>query len=213
MGLQATFENAEQLLRPGMFARVEVLLPEEQPVLVIPATAVLSAPYGDSVYVIESKPGKDSAKPNLVVRQQFIRTGPGARRFCQRGVGPQGRATASSAPGIFKLRNGMAVIENNDLAPKTDRGAAARRTVDPQDARMKSFTDLFIRRPVLALVVNLVILIAGLPGDPLAHRPAISAQRQRGGHRHHRLCRRQRGPGARLHHHAAGARHRRRRRH
>jgi multidrug efflux pump len=27
---------------------------------------------------------------------------------------------------------------------------------------MKSFTDLFIRRPVLAVVVNLVILIAGL---------------------------------------------------
>src|SRR5216117_1899593 len=27
---------------------------------------------------------------------------------------------------------------------------------------MKSFTDLFIRRPVLALVVNLVILIAGI---------------------------------------------------
>ena len=27
---------------------------------------------------------------------------------------------------------------------------------------MKSFTDLFIRRPVLALVVNLVILIAGV---------------------------------------------------
>ena len=36
-----------------MFARVEVLLPEEQTVLAIPATAVLSAPYGDSVYVIE----------------------------------------------------------------------------------------------------------------------------------------------------------------
>jgi len=27
---------------------------------------------------------------------------------------------------------------------------------------MKSFTDLFIRRPVLAIVVNLVILIAGV---------------------------------------------------
>ena len=26
---------------------------------------------------------------------------------------------------------------------------------------MKSFTDIFIRRPVLAIVVNLVILIAG----------------------------------------------------
>src|SRR5260221_7784377 len=28
-------------------------------------------------------------------------------------------------------------------------------------AKMKSFTDIFIRRPVLAIVVNLVILIAG----------------------------------------------------
>ncbi len=55
VGLQATFENAEQLLRPGMFARVEVLLPEEQTVLAIPATSVLSAPYGDSVYVVESQ--------------------------------------------------------------------------------------------------------------------------------------------------------------
>src|SRR5262245_11632569 len=36
VGLQATFENAEKLLRPGMFARVEVLLPEDQKVLVIP---------------------------------------------------------------------------------------------------------------------------------------------------------------------------------
>ena len=47
VGLQATFENPEQLLRPGMFVRVEVLLPEEQTVLAAPATSVLSAPYGD----------------------------------------------------------------------------------------------------------------------------------------------------------------------
>ena len=40
-----------------MFARVEVLLPERADVLVIPATAVLSAPYGDSVYVIEPQAG------------------------------------------------------------------------------------------------------------------------------------------------------------
>ena len=74
VGLQATFDNPGQLLRPGMFARVEVLLPEEQAVVVIPATSVLSAPYGDSVYVIESQPDKDG-KPALVVRQQFVRTG------------------------------------------------------------------------------------------------------------------------------------------
>ncbi|HWQ90764.1 MAG TPA: efflux RND transporter periplasmic adaptor subunit, partial [Clostridia bacterium] len=41
IGIQATFENADRLLRPGMFARVEVLLPEQKDVMVIPATAVL----------------------------------------------------------------------------------------------------------------------------------------------------------------------------
>src|SRR5262249_51457457 len=42
VGLQATFASQEQLLRPGMFAKVEVRLPEVSNVLVIPATSVLS---------------------------------------------------------------------------------------------------------------------------------------------------------------------------
>ena len=75
VGLQATLDNPEQLLRPGMFARAEVFLPEEQKVLVIPATAVLSAPYGDSVYVIEPKAATNGAPAGLVVRQQFVHTG------------------------------------------------------------------------------------------------------------------------------------------
>ena len=119
VGLQATFQNPEQLLRPGMFARVEVLLPEERPVLAIPATSVLSAPYGDSVYVIEPKPGKAKGKSDLVVRQQFIRTGGARGDFVsvESGLKPGERIVRA---GIFKLRNGMSVIENNDPAPKND---------------------------------------------------------------------------------------------
>jgi membrane fusion protein (multidrug efflux system) len=119
VGLQATFENADQLLRPGMFARVEVLLPEEPAVLVVPATSVLSAPYGDSVFVIESKPGKDSGKAELVVRQQFIRTGSARGDFVsvETGLKPGERIVSA---GIFKLRNGMSVIENNELSPKNE---------------------------------------------------------------------------------------------
>jgi hypothetical protein len=45
------------------------------------------------------------------------------------------------------------------------------------------FTDLFVRRPVLALVVNLVILIAGPAVDPLAQRAAVPALGHRGGQR------------------------------
>ena len=117
VGLQATFENTDQSLRPGMFARAEVLLPEEQNVLVIPATSVLSAPYGDSVYVIESKPGKEKGKVDLTVRQQFIRTGRVRGDFLsvESGLKPGERVVSS---GIFKLRNGMSVVESNELVPK-----------------------------------------------------------------------------------------------
>lgn len=115
VGLQATFENQEQLLRPGMFARVEVLLPDGQSVLVIPSTSVLSAPYGDSVFVVETN--TNSISPGLIVRQQFIRTGRTHGDFLsvESGLKPGERVVSS---GIFKLRNGMSVVENNDLTPK-----------------------------------------------------------------------------------------------
>jgi membrane fusion protein, multidrug efflux system len=115
--VQATFENAERLLRPGMFARLEVVFPEQQPVLTIPATSVLSAPYGDSVYVIE--PGINAAG-GLVVRQQFIQVGRAKGDYVSvvSGLKP-GERVASS--GLFKLRNKMSVVESNDLTPKSDK--------------------------------------------------------------------------------------------
>ena len=117
VGLQATLDNADQRLRPGMFARVELLLPAEQTVLTIPATAVLSAPYGDSVFVIEPQPATNNVSPGLVVRQQFIRTGPARGDFVSlvSGLKPGVRVASS---GLFKLRNGMAVVENNEIVPK-----------------------------------------------------------------------------------------------
>lgn len=117
--VQAGFENADQALRPGMYVRVEALLPEAKPVLVIPATAVLSAPYGDSVYVIDSKPAADG-KPALSVRQQVIRTGAAHGDFVSVETGLKAGDRVVSA-GQFKLRNGMAVVENNDLAPKSEK--------------------------------------------------------------------------------------------
>jgi len=119
VGLQATLENPDHLLRPGMFARVAVFLSQEQEVLVIPATAVLSAPYGDSVYVIEPNSGTNGASSGLVVRQQFVRVGPPHGDFLsvKSGLKPGERIVSS---GIFKLRNGMAVIENNEIVPKSD---------------------------------------------------------------------------------------------
>ena len=115
--LQATCANEEQLLRPGMFARIEVILPEEHPVLAIPATSILSAPYGDSVYVLEKS---TNATGGLIVRQQFIRVGRARGDFVSvtTGLKPGDRVVTS---GIFKLRNGMNVVENNDLSPTSEK--------------------------------------------------------------------------------------------
>jgi len=113
--VRATFENQDGRLRPGMFAKVEVLSPETRPVLVIPATAVIFAPYGDSVFSIEQK--KDEAgKTVAIARQKFVRTG--ERRgdvVAVTGGLEAGEMVVSS--GAFKLRNGTAVAVNNALAP------------------------------------------------------------------------------------------------
>ena len=115
--LQGTCANEEQLLRPGMFARIEVLLPDEHPVLAIPATSVLSAPYGDTVYVVEQS---TNSTGGLTVRQQFIRTGRARGDFVsvQTGLKAGDRVVTS---GIFKLRHGMSVVENNNLTPNSEK--------------------------------------------------------------------------------------------
>ena len=119
VSLQATVANADQALRPGMFARVEVVLPEAHPVLLIPATAVLSAPSGDSVYVVESKPAGEGGAAALTVRQQIIRIGGGRGDFRSvvSGLKPGERIVST---GLFKLRPGMPVVENNTLTPKSE---------------------------------------------------------------------------------------------
>ena len=115
--LRATLENADGRLRPGMFVRAEVVLPEEQPVVVVPATSVLNAPFGNSVYVIETKPASTNGPAGLVVRQQFVRTGRMRGDFIavETGVKPGEKVVST---GLFKLRNGMSVVENNELTPK-----------------------------------------------------------------------------------------------
>ncbi|NJC88387.1 MAG: efflux RND transporter periplasmic adaptor subunit [Desulfuromonas sp.] len=114
--LQATVANPGEKLRPGMFARVAVVLPGAVEVLAIPATAVLYAPYGDSVYVIEEHKDEKSGQNGKVLRQQFVRLGEKRGDFVAVTTGLKGGETIVST-GAFKLRNGQAVVIDNKLAP------------------------------------------------------------------------------------------------
>jgi membrane fusion protein (multidrug efflux system) len=115
--IQATVANPEENLRPGMYVNVTLVLPETVEVLAVPATAVLYAPYGDSVFVVEEKKAEGAASSGLFLRQQFIRTGEKRGDFVSVVSGLKGGETVVST-GVFKLRNGQAVVVDNTLSPE-----------------------------------------------------------------------------------------------
>jgi len=117
--LQATLENPDHALRPGMFTKVDVMLPETKKTIVIPGSAVSYAPYGDSVFVIEKQKDPKSGQESLVLRQQFVRIGETRGDFVSVTQGLKAGEEIVGT-GVFKLRNGMVVTINNDLAPKPE---------------------------------------------------------------------------------------------
>jgi len=123
--VRATLPNGDGRLRPGMYANVEVVSAERRPVLLVPATSVLFAPYGDSVYVLEEAKPEEAAKgaapapatgPRLVARQRFVRLGERRGDLVAVASGLKAGETVVSS-GAFKLRNGASVVVRNDLAP------------------------------------------------------------------------------------------------
>jgi membrane fusion protein (multidrug efflux system) len=115
--LQATLENPDHALRPGMFAKAEVTLPEKHKTLVIPGSAISYAPFGDSVFVIDKQKDDKTGKESQVIRQQFVRVGEARGDFVAITQGLKAGEVVVGT-GVFKLRNGMTVTVNNDLAPK-----------------------------------------------------------------------------------------------
>jgi len=113
--MQATLANPDGLLRPGMFVNVSVPMDEKKGVIILPATAVQFAPYGDTVYIVEQM--QDEKKQTYTgVRQQVVKTGEarGDRVVILSGVKPGEEVVTS---GVFKLRQGAHVKVNNAILP------------------------------------------------------------------------------------------------
>ncbi len=118
--IRATLDNGDELLRPGMFANVEVVLPAGEPQVVVPVTAVNYSTSGNTVFVVETAKGQGPEGSDLkTVRQEVVRLGQARGDFIMilAGVKPGEEVVTL---GGFKLRNGGAVIVNNALAPKPE---------------------------------------------------------------------------------------------
>ena len=117
--VEATVENKSELLHPGMYIDVAVEVPSSDKVLTIPATAVLYAPFGDTVYVVDEKSAGESGEKQLIVRQQIVRLGARRGDFVAVTSGLKAGDTVVTS-GVFRLRPGGTVTVNNDEAPNAE---------------------------------------------------------------------------------------------
>jgi multidrug efflux system membrane fusion protein len=113
--VQATMQNPDKILKPGMFATTTVVLPDKPPVITVPETAVDYTLYGDSVYLLTEKKEEDG-KTKLTVTRTFVQTGNRieGRAEILKGLKDGDRVVAV---GQLKLQSGSAVTISNDPVP------------------------------------------------------------------------------------------------
>lgn len=114
--LQGTLDNPNGYLKPGLFVNIEVIVSETNEVLIIPATAIVYAPYGNSIFKIKKQENEATGETITTVKQTFIRIGERRGDFVSVLEGLEEGEEVVSA-GAFKLRNDMPVSIQNDLAP------------------------------------------------------------------------------------------------
>ena len=113
--VQATLDNPDHILKPGMFTTVTVVLPDKPPVITVPETAVDYTLYGDSVYLLTEKK-EDDGKTSLTAVRTFVRTGNriDGRAEIVSGLKDGDRVVAV---GQLKLQSGAAVAISPDGPP------------------------------------------------------------------------------------------------
>jgi multidrug efflux system membrane fusion protein len=114
--VQATLDNPDRILKPGMFTTTTVVLPDRPPVVTVPETAVDYTLYGDSVFLITEKK-EDDGKTGLTAVRTFVRTGNriNGRAEVLSGLKAGDRVVAV---GQLKLQSGVAVIISTDPTPQ-----------------------------------------------------------------------------------------------
>ncbi|CAD5107831.1 efflux RND transporter periplasmic adaptor subunit [Zestomonas carbonaria] len=129
--VRAMLPNPDDKLLPGMFASLEVLLPDAPPRVVVPETSITYTLYGNSVYVIEPKTGEDGqvekddkGEPQLQVQRRYVETGPrrGGKVVVLKGL-TAGEQVVTA--GQLKLDNGahVAIVADQALQLESDKQA------------------------------------------------------------------------------------------
>jgi membrane fusion protein (multidrug efflux system) len=116
--VRATLKNPDHKLIPGMYATVEIATGAPQSYVTLPQTAISYNPYGDTVYIVDSKNDADG-KPQLTARQTFVVVGPtrGDQVAVLKGVADGDMIVTA---GMIKLHNGSTIMIDNKITPTAD---------------------------------------------------------------------------------------------
>ncbi|MCB1826983.1 MAG: efflux RND transporter periplasmic adaptor subunit, partial [Coxiellaceae bacterium] len=113
ISVQATFPNDDNKLYPGLFADVNVIMPEQVGVVTVPQTSITYSLYGDSIYVVNN--GKDKFdKSTLIAEQKFVKVGErrGTVIAVKKGVNAGDQIVTA---GQLKLHPGSRIKINNAI--------------------------------------------------------------------------------------------------
>ncbi len=118
--IEAAVDNPKGELLPGMFVSVDVQVGPPKRHLTLPQTAVSYNPYGDTVYIIESKGKGPDGQPILVAKQTFVTLGAtrGDQVAILKGI-EEGELVVTA--GQLKLRSGSPVVINNQIQPSNEK--------------------------------------------------------------------------------------------
>jgi membrane fusion protein (multidrug efflux system) len=115
--IEASVDNHERKLLPGMYANVKIDAGAGQRYLTLPQTAITYNPYGATVFIV--KPGTQpnaQGKALPVAQQVFVTPGPtrGDQVAILKGVDAGTQVVTS---GQLKLKNGTPLVINNSVQP------------------------------------------------------------------------------------------------
>ncbi|QTH13074.1 efflux RND transporter periplasmic adaptor subunit [Pseudomonas corrugata] len=118
--VRATLANPDGKLLPGMFANLQVILPDVADGIVVPESAVTYTLYGNSMYVVTQKKGADGnlekddkGQPVLIVERRFVETGERRDGLVLVTKGVQSGEQVVIA-GQIKLDNGTHIVISDD---------------------------------------------------------------------------------------------------
>lgn len=117
--VEATIDNPDLELTPGMYITAEVVTGADQDQLTLPITAVSFNSYGNIVYIVQKGETDKKGNPILTVKQSFVTVGEtrGDQVTITEGL-KEGQTVVTS--GQLKLKNGSHIAINNSVEPNAD---------------------------------------------------------------------------------------------